>query len=230
MTRKKVLIVIVEGVSEQVALENCLTEFLTSMRIRFKVVHGDITSHRGSNPNNILIRVGDLVSDVMRNYRLRKSDMAEIVHIVDTDGAFIPDSFIFSDESLEKVMYKDDGIYARDRESLIRRNNIKRANLYRLISCKKIRDIPYHVYYMSSNLEHVLAGKQNCTDAEKMMISHDFSLRYENRNSEFLHFIESEEISVSKNYLESWNFIEKELNSLKRHSNLNTFFQRMKEV
>ena len=56
--------------------------------------------------------------------------MAEIVHIVDTDGAFIPDSFIFSDESLEKVMYKDDGIYARDRESLIRRNNIKRANLY----------------------------------------------------------------------------------------------------
>ena len=64
------------------------------------------------------------------------------------------------DSACEKLLYEDDGIYASDVDCVISRNRRKTGNLYRLRSCGKAWNIPYRVYYMSCNLDHVLYDKE----------------------------------------------------------------------
>ena len=47
----------------------------------------------------------------------------------------------------------------------------------------------------------------------------------ENQN-EFIQFISDESVAVEGSYKETWEYIEKDLNSLNRHSNMNLIFQK----
>lgn len=51
MPRKKVVMVIVEGISDEIALEGSLRNIYQDREVRFKVVRSDITSDRESNGN-----------------------------------------------------------------------------------------------------------------------------------------------------------------------------------
>lgn len=51
---------------------------------------------------------------------------------------------------------------------MVLRNQHKRSKLNRISALKKVWvSIPYHAYYMSCNLDHVLYGKLNSTDDDK---------------------------------------------------------------
>ena len=69
----------------------------------------------------------------MRGYaksqHYKASNFKQIIHIVDTDGAYIPDDCITLDTSLEEVMYEDDGIHTANVSAIKDRNQLKRDNL-----------------------------------------------------------------------------------------------------
>lgn len=57
MNEKKVVVVIVEGPSDENALGEILKEFFSSKEVQFAVVHGDITSDSGTTIDNVLNKV-----------------------------------------------------------------------------------------------------------------------------------------------------------------------------
>ena len=90
-----------------------------------------------------------------------------------------------------------------------------------------IDGIQYRVYYNSCNLEHVLYDElKDFTDDEKLEKSDDFAEQYEGKSDEFIQFISDESVAVEGSYKETWEYIEKDLNSLNRHSNMNLIFQK----
>lgn len=156
VARKQVVFIIIEGPSDQMALEGYLSDFLVDEYTSFIVVHGDILTDRYSNQGNIRIRIGELIKKAMASYGLKKRDIKEIIHIIDTDGAYIPDTNVIEDESVVNPIYEEDFIRTNNRDGIIARNALKRSTLYKLITCNAILDVPYHVYYMSCNIDHVL--------------------------------------------------------------------------
>ena len=78
---------------------------------------------------------------------------------------------------------------------------------------------------MSCNLGHVLYNKQNSTDNEKENNSYDFANKYKNDLEGFIKYICESDFSVNLPFKESWEYIEKQLQSLERHSNLCIFIK-----
>ena len=93
-TRKKGVILIVEGVNEQVALGGILQRLADELNLRISVVNGDVTADYGSDPSTIRRKLGDLVKKEMQRSSFRKEDVACVLQLMDTDGAFVPSSAI----------------------------------------------------------------------------------------------------------------------------------------
>lgn len=73
---------------------------------------------------------------------------------------------------------------------------------------------------MSCNLDHVLFNKINSTDEDKENDSYAFAKKYKENVKEFENLICKSSFSVIGDYKESWEYIEKDLNSVNRHTNL----------
>ena len=72
---------------------------------------------------------------------------------------------------------------------------------------------------MSCNLDHVLHNKQNSSDEEKVKDAVAFVRRYRQDTDGFVKFLAESDFSVTSDYVDSWNYIKQELNSLERHTN-----------
>lgn len=97
MREKKVIAVIVEGPSEEAALGPILKKYFASEEVQFAVVHGDITLGDNVSMDTIISKIGNLIESIKTRYGYRTEDFLKIIHIADTDGAFV--AFI-SDPSL----------------------------------------------------------------------------------------------------------------------------------
>ena len=115
-------------------------------------------------------------------------------------------------------------------KDIIKRNEAKRGNLDKLCGCKEVWAIPYSVYYMSCNLDHVLYGKRNSTDEEKEKDAYRFAKRYSGDVEGFLKYITESEFSVIGSYKESWDFIRQDLHSLERYTNLGIGLEKRRAV
>jgi hypothetical protein len=220
MTRKKILLVIVEGPSDETALGYALSQVYDREQVYIQVVHGDITTKDRVSSSNIVTMVGNEVKKFLDNNPFKASDFKGIIHIVDMDGAFAPDEVIIDDPECKKCSYSDTEIRTDSVDRIKKRNAQKREALFRLIGTGKVRAIPYRVYYMSCNMDHVLYDKRNSTDEEKEIDAYDFAARYKGDVEGFLHFMCESEFSVNEEYKDSWKYIETERHSLERHSNL----------
>lgn len=221
MGRKRIVLAIVEGPSDREALGPGLTEILEPNGLHVEIVHTDITSETAANAGTIRKAVGSIVSKCMSAYKFRKSDILKVLQIIDTDGAYVPDSQVVWDPAALKPVYSPGEIKTCDRDMLIQRNHRKRSNMDVLASTLQVSgNIPYSACYMSSNLDHVLYDRLNTDDEEKALNAHAFARKFKNDPRGFLGFISSSEFSVTGNHLESWNFIRKNGNSLKRYTNL----------
>ncbi len=98
--------------------------------------------------------------------------------------------------------------------------------LEKLLITSEISSIPYSMYYMSCNLEHVLHNiLENLTIEEKKELSNKFADSFYEREAEFLDFINDPVFKVSGDYKATWNFIKQNLNSVNRYSNLWLYFE-----
>ena len=219
MARKKIVLVIVEGPSDEVALGMALSQVYDKDFIYVHIMHGDITTRRGVSSKNIVAKLGNEVTAYAKSQHYKASDFKQIIHIVDTDGAYIPDDNIMEKENYLDIKYEN-GIYTNNKAGVVTRNQQKRDNLYRLRSCGIIWTIPYSLYYMSCNLDHVLYNKQNSTDKDKENDAYVFAKKYKGKAEAFKEFICKSPFSVTGDYKGSWDYIEKDLNSVNRYTNL----------
>ncbi len=224
MDESKVLLFIVEGPSDEASLAPALEQIVTDSKVKFKVMRADLTSDYDSTVDNIERRIKEL--GVKRfltdNPQFSSNDICGIVHIVDLDGAFIDDNLVIQDD-VEDVQYYDDKIVCKNREKFLRGKNNKEANLLHLSSILKISIpfgviVPYSIFYMSCNLDHVLHNKRNSTKQQKQADSLVFADNYDDPEK-FEAFFNGSDIKISGTYQETWEHIQIELNSLKRGSN-----------
>jgi len=228
VARKKVVFVIVEGPSDEVALGVLLNRIYDSDTVFVQIMHKDITAEYGNSSANIISVVGNEVRAYAKSNHYNKSDFREIIHIIDMDGAYIPDSNIIEDKETVKPRYSLTDIRTYNIENIVRRNNAKSANINKLCSCYEIWGVPYRAYYMSCNLDHVLYNKLNSSDEEKENDSYKFARKYKDKIPEFLDFISNSDFSVVTGYKESWSFIKQGLHSLERYTNLGLCFKEEK--
>ena len=225
MSEKRVIAVIVEGPSDEIAIGGILKEFFSSEEVQFAVVHGDITSESSVTIENAVSEVNKLVQGIVTRYGYKMDDFIRIIHIVDTDGAFTKDCIVKGDDS--STLYYEDHIETNRVEAIESRNKHKAEILFKLYTTGKINNIRYNVYYNSCNLEHVLHGKlMNYTDDEKARLSDDFAERYEGKVEEFIKYISDDSFAVPGTYKETWKYIQKDKNSLKRNTNMRLIFEK----
>ena len=218
--RKKAMIFILEGPSDDTSLTGSLKYIFASSRIEPLIMHGDITSDRNVTNRNIIKKLHEEIKAFCNKNFLTKGNILRIVHIIDTDGAFIPDELIQEDTDCRQIVYSENSIRCISKKNLIRRNHIKQQNLQKLLDTHNIGGLSYSVYYMSSNLEHVLHNRINLTDEEKEELSYEFAEICAEKPKYFIQLMTSQTVFIDGSYRESWDFIKSGKHSLERHSNL----------
>lgn len=136
MARKKVVIVIVEGVSDEIALEGSLRNLYKNKEVKFSIVRSDITSDK--NSKNIKKEVAELVKFEMEKKFLKKENILRVIHITDMDGAYISEDAIIELEKTQGFKYSETQIVASSKKKVIERNKKKSENLNVLSSVSKI--------------------------------------------------------------------------------------------
>lgn len=219
MSRRKIIFVIVEGPSDEETVGVLLNRIYSNNSVYVHVMYCDITAELEVNPRNIVAKIGNLVKDYAGRI-FKPEDFRNIIHIADMDGAYIPNDAIVDDVSALKPVYSTTMIRTANKKGIENRNQRKRENLNRLSSINKIWNIPYQIYYMSCNLDHVLYGKLNCSDDEKEFNALNFAKKYMDNIPCFIKYMSNSDFSVIDNYSKSWDFIREDLHSLERHTNL----------
>jgi hypothetical protein len=221
---KKIILFIVEGSSDKESIGLILSRIIESHEIRFHIIGGDICSEKSTTSSNVIKKLWDQVNIFMDKNGYKKNDIHRIVHLIDTDGIFIPPDSVV-DMPVERPIYFTDRIEASDRESIINRNRRKATIVSRLYSLPSINHINYTMYYFSANNEHVLHNiLANHSQGEKMILARDFASRFEGSPNDFIGFISNPSFAVPGTYRESWDFIMQGLSSLNRFCNFHLFF------
>lgn len=229
MAKKKVVMILLEGPSDATALGTYFKDFFLNDKVVTKILYTDITSQHDVYPDTIKAKVGRHISNELRRLKLNKSDLISVIHVVDLDGAFIPDTAIKLDETKDTFIYEDDGILYKDVNVVVNRNIQKKHNIETLYKNTSgiCGGVIYHVYYMSCNLEHVLHNLRQVAAEDKERLAYEFAARYEEDLPGFLRYMRESEFSVCSNYLGSWEFITKDLRSLQRYTNIGLCFNNL---
>jgi hypothetical protein len=214
---------IVEGITDKTCLGSVLDQLLSNQEVRFELSDGDIATKTENTPANIVAKIGNIVKDFSDN-KFKPKDFLEVVHLVDTDGAYIiPEKVIFSDA--EKPYYTDNNILTNNVNEMQRRNVQKTAILNRLISLNKVWGIiPYSVYFFSCNLDHVLHNNANLTRTEKTEYANRFEDQYDPCPEMFVDSLNNDVCAVPGDYEETWKFIKIDEHSLQRFTNFQLYF------
>ena len=221
---KKVLLFLVEGSTDSTSLGLVLSRLTESADVRFLVLGGDICYRYRITPENAAKTIMRSVNGFLQRYRLRKGDILKIVHVIDTDGAFIPPTRVFHGGN-DHAYYGKDKIVTLSDESMRARNEHKTAAAMALSELDAVERIPYALYYFSRNIEHVLHDRMDTLSSEE---KRELSERFENEYAEdpeaFVSFICSRAVAVRGSYEQTWDYIFRGTNSLKRGTNFGLFF------
>lgn len=239
MSKKKVIILIVEGKLDRYFYREYLGDFISDTfnngEIKYKVTSGDIcTTHNYKGAINTL--EGQLEA-ALDEHKLDIEDVLYIAHVCDTDGCYLDErdfkidqtDSLYHDESFKYVL-SNKTVYAKSldqRDKLQVSWSIKKRNQGVLIDCERIKGVPYRIYYNSLFLEHFLTGKlprysddkRDCIDA----VFEEFSL-YKDLE------VYAKGKSLSDNYKESWNLLEDPRNKMISTTNLNIFFEDIRNL
>ena len=224
MSSKKIILAIVEGPSDMESLDEVLNTLTESPAIKFAIVNGDILQQSGINSKNILIKIKNVIETYIEMYKLQKSDILRVIHLVDIDGVYIDKGCVHLSQS-DTIQYTNEGIYTKWTQSIIERNERKAALLNQISSKEKIwTNIPYSVYYFSCNLEWVLHNSfENHTNEEKRDLAAAFAEKYKGNINQFISFINTSDLIVNGSYKDTWEYIQNQKNCIERKSNFHLF-------
>lgn len=221
----------VEGVSDRTSLGYILSKIINNHKVQFRIIGTDITSDKYTTQKNAIEKVTGQINTFLDESKYRQSDIERIVHIVDTDGTYIPETSITQDTSITKWVYDEECIISNNIEATKKRNNNKVAVLNKLSTTPMLfrKKVPYKVFYFSCNLEHVLHDIRNAEDEKKDILAEEFVESFRGHEHDFLNFIGASDFTVTGEYKETWEFIKQGTNSLKRYSNFHLCFNEENE-
>jgi hypothetical protein len=145
---EKNVIILIEGQSERRAFELALPDLFSRIsddyRIHFPLLYedntekgGDITAKTGITPITIEGCIAKLfIAKILEETKIYTRDIKEIIHIVDLDGAYIPNENILcriNPTIAVKPYYEEAAIRTDNIQSIIDRNNRKRENIEALL-------------------------------------------------------------------------------------------------
>ena len=225
---KKIILLLVEGPTDEDALALVYSKLVREHDLEFDVLHTDITAGEDMTVKYIADRIQAEVAEYLRKHPyIVKEDILKVVQIIDTDGAFIPTSQIRQSDT-GKTEYFDTYIAAKNKDRLIRRNISKRRIVYHLMKSEEVAGFPYEIYYFSRNLEHVLHDiSEDLDDDAKEDLAYEIAMRYKDQPEEFLQFLYDDAFHVPGTYGETWEFIMDDGKSMGRYSNMAVFFERL---
>ena len=64
--------------------------YMIIKKIVFSIVDGDITTKNSTKPENIREKIGECIKIAMQKDKFLKIDIDMVIHLVDTDGVYIP--------------------------------------------------------------------------------------------------------------------------------------------
>lgn len=140
--RKKIVLLIVEGGSDEALLMERLKEKFTKNRIQFRPYNGDILFDKNNRNKLIKNVIGNFVTDYQKRNKLMKSDILTVLHLIDTDGVFIEnDAVQICPEQTKKTFYETERICVdseQQKKEIERRNKIRAKNIYTMRTCTTI--------------------------------------------------------------------------------------------
>lgn len=250
---KTIRLVLVEGSSDATSLRPYLNPIMGNVKSKVAVwspsryceSRGDFTSDENVDIDNIFDKVMERIDDFL-NYRKHKriyklSHISEVILIFDTDGRYLRDEKrIIENRNVEyRTIDPHKGIVKHWSKQKLRRDfERKRDNLDFLVECgeiptgrKDIKSIPCSVWFMSSDLEHVLHNKVNVRgDDVKEALSIEFATRFYGNLAGFKEFISELTVPGASNE-ETWDYLRDDhfiKRSLERHTNLGLLFAKTK--
>lgn len=255
---KKVILFLVEGSTDKKSLKplkRYISEtnagFDSCYKIQFQTegTSGDVFTRKEyasiqgpERLNEIEKAIEEAVNIWTDIYKISTDDLAYIIQITDMDGAYIPDEWIkptTKEEENEgvRVFYDDKCIHdsnAKDAPWKPRHlHQNKRDAVNYFVNTSRIhingRSVPYKLFFVSCNLEHIFHNKRNCTLAEKDELANQIERSYSGSNHfKYIDFLALFEVPIIKHqwawelkYGTSWYFIrQRNENSLSRWSNI----------
>ena len=220
---KRVVAVLVEGPTDKIALRGNLNHLVKDKTLEFEPTGGDITTDDDYIANEDLNKI--LADDVRKLIAQRNdftlSDIVEVIHLIDTDGLYIPDECIKQKRLAEGELitdinkhpfYNDDSIDALDVSSERRTLNNKRNAVRDLLEMKTLEfdhgiQKPYTLFYNSCNLEHALHNRRNVMPGEKRLLAKKFANEYFNDDEKFVTLFDELNLSRSWELQESWKYL-----------------------
>lgn len=226
---RKIILFIVEGITDRNSLALVLSKIIEKDQIvKFKIINGDITAQYGNDLSNIHMKITNHIKEFVAKDIYLKSDILSVIHLVDTDGAYIKDELILR-KNIDGIEYDTENIFVKNIDNIKDRNKQKSQILSELVNTSTVyKNLPYSVYFFSSNLEHVLHNQQHVSSYEKRKYADIFADKFVTSPLSFIEFMNNSEFAITGKYMETWDFIKKDSNSLKRYSNFNLYLNNLK--
>jgi ABC-type antimicrobial peptide transport system permease subunit len=226
---KKVILFIVEGITDKTALGNVLTNLIETDNetVRFAMTDGDITTKNDINTGNVISKVNALVKGALDKNKFQSKDLLSIIHLIDTDGAFVPVFSVQNNSEAAHIEYSETSIQTAHLDYILERNQKKTILIDKLRGKEEINKKPYKVFYFSRNMEHVFHNEiHELSKKEKIALADRFDDMYGDNPQDFLNFIRSTDFATQGDYEETWNFIKQGNHSLERWSNFHLYFEK----
>ena len=221
---KKVILLLVEGITDSAALTSPLKNYFDSNEVKVEETDGDICYIDNETPTTVVKTVNKCVSNYLKKQKLLKNNLLIVIHIIDTDGAFISSEHV-QKKATGKIEYTESSILTYSPEKIIERNKQKLLIVNRLSTLEEIGGFKYRMYYFSRNMEHVLFNKpEELTTFEKFDLADAFAEKFENDVAGLLEFFQSDDLQMTCSYSDSWEFIKQNSNSLHRFTNFGQIF------
>ena len=236
MESKSVILFIFEGVTEKIALENILKKIFSSNHVDVEFIGTDMTSDNNITIASIENELRNFIREKIKPLRIDLNDIQQIVHVIDTDGGFVDSQYIKYDANVDGIAYTQDFILSKDPAKTLKRNKDKTEKVNFLknrtyLKFKKENEItiPYQLFFFSRNREHALQNEpKELSRTEKTDMAFDFALQYQGHEKDFIILVNDTTIKVPGTFFQTWSFIQKDNNSLHRHSNFHILFNDIK--
>lgn len=235
--RRKVILFIVEGESDYDALYTPIAKLLEDIdeELLFDILtaDGDVTSDFGKDPNNMNYLLNRYYFKPFFKEKAQyfyPRDVVRVIHLIDTDGCFLPDSHMKlweREETVDFPYYEPPYIFHEQPENMVKRNDHKTTNIRYFKSMETIqvisKTVPYEIYYFSCNIDHCLNGVNclNLCTREKKRLAERFAEAHETDSKLFLDTMRLCLPPLDEpTYDSTWDFITQGENSINRYSNL----------
>lgn len=81
-TKRKIVFIIVEGISDQTALATVMSKLFSAQNVVVEITRGDITTETGVSPSNIESKIGNFIRQYSKPYSYKSDDFLEVIHIM----------------------------------------------------------------------------------------------------------------------------------------------------